>query len=190
MYAFLPILNVKNSNCARCKRRMTALLLFLPCLLTRAQTSATEFFPEFDVYAHLNPKVRFVFQGVMKCDHRLHALYGWLVRRWQIPISDRYHQWPGFRFVQIENGGIFELDQRLQVKIYAGPYLGLSGFAALPRVLCLKDKSHFWISVSVNIEFGKELGRRCLSSSQQAWQKQEKRRNAPLAAGAIRIFDI
>ncbi len=63
MYAFLPILNVKNSNCARCKRRMTALLLFLPCMLTRAQTSATEFFPEFDVYAHLNPKVRFVFQA-------------------------------------------------------------------------------------------------------------------------------
>jgi len=42
---------------------IATLPMLLPHLAASAQTSTTEFFPEFDVYAHLNSKVRFVFQA-------------------------------------------------------------------------------------------------------------------------------
>ncbi len=50
-------------NRVRKSRCTIALLVLLLCPPVLAQTSTTEFFPEFDVYAHLNPKVRFVFQA-------------------------------------------------------------------------------------------------------------------------------
>ena len=44
--------------------RLLALVVLLPSVISaRAQTSTTEFFPEFDVYATLNSKVRLVFQA-------------------------------------------------------------------------------------------------------------------------------
>jgi Protein of unknown function (DUF2490) len=42
---------------------MAAIPLLLPCVLARAQTSTSEFFPEIDAYARLNSHVRFVFQA-------------------------------------------------------------------------------------------------------------------------------
>lgn len=42
---------------------MATLLMFLLCAGAHAQTSATEFFPEIDVYYRLNSNIRFVFQA-------------------------------------------------------------------------------------------------------------------------------
>jgi hypothetical protein len=45
------------------KWMMVALLVWLPCVPARAQTSTREFLPEFDAYVRLNSNVRFVFQA-------------------------------------------------------------------------------------------------------------------------------
>ncbi len=42
---------------------MAAIPLLLPCVLARAQTSTSEFFPELDAYARLNSHVRLFFQA-------------------------------------------------------------------------------------------------------------------------------
>jgi Protein of unknown function (DUF2490) len=42
---------------------MAAIPLLLPCVLARAQTSTSEFFPEIDANVRLNSHVRFVFQA-------------------------------------------------------------------------------------------------------------------------------
>ncbi len=58
----LPPLHTTR-NGARNRRLMMALLMLLPCVPARAQTSTTEFFPEIDANYHLNSKLGFVFQA-------------------------------------------------------------------------------------------------------------------------------
>jgi hypothetical protein len=50
-------------NHVRNRCLIVALLVLLPCVPARAQTSTTYSFPEFDAYFLLNSTVRFVFQA-------------------------------------------------------------------------------------------------------------------------------